>query len=236
MDLIYNKRFNNTNINDIKNEFSEYKNELNLFIKNDSDNENRGYNENEVIKLNDNFIYEINNNNENNLIALNEMPKKYKEKIIDEMIVPFNDIRNQIANLNSEILEKKENKINKAYLRNLFNYTSQKDLTPEERIIKEREFYNDPYETKLKRRRYEIYKIIQNKRQINNKHKQDSTDLINIMNEIKDNDIKEIIKNQSQQILNILSIELPKDKKIEKIKTILKNNSKNLNEKIDNIF
>ena len=152
------------------------------------------------------------------------------------MIVPFNDIRNQIANLNSEILEKKENKINKAYLRNLFNYTSQKDLTPEERIIKEREFYNDPYETKLKRRRYEIYKIIQNKRQINNKHKQDSTDLINIMNEIKDNDIKEIIKNQSQQILNILSIELPKDKKIEKIKTILKNNSKNLNEKIDNIF
>ena len=237
MNLIHNKRFNiNNNINDIKTEFSEYKNDLNLFMKNDSDNENREYNENEVIKLNDNFMYEITNNTDNNLISLNDTPNKYKQKIIDEMVVPFNDIRDQIANLNAEILEKKENKINKAYLRKLFNYTSLKDLTPAERITKEKEFYDDPYETKLKRRREQIYGIIQSKRKINDEHKNDSINLINIMNKIEDNDIKKIIKNQSQEILNILSIELPKNEKIEKIKTILKNNSKDLDKKIDDIF
>ena len=123
------------------------------------------------------------------------------------MVIPFNSIRDQIANLNAEILEKKENKINKAYLRKLFNYTSLRDLTPGERIIKEKEFYDDPYETKLKRRREQIYGIIQSKRKIDDNYKNDSINLINIMNKIEDNDIKKIIKNQSQQILNILSIE-----------------------------
>ena len=228
-DILYKKRL--SSIRDVlKKELDEYKKDLNDFVAASSNSEIRDYNENKVIDLNDNLIYTINDN-------INIMKKVSQESPRRERFeIPFEEIRNYIAGINSNILKNKEIKRNTSFLNKLFKYTSDKDLTIEQRMMKEKEFYDDRDGEKLKRRREKINEIIGKKRGIDfTNYKKDSVELINIMNDIKDEDIINTLKKYKNEIISILNEEITKKNKIEKIIEILKKDLKS-DEKIKKLF
>ena len=228
-DILYKKRL--SSIRDVlKKELDEYKKDLNDFVAASSNSEIRDYNENKVIDLNDNLIYTINDN-------INIMKKVSQESPRRERFeIPFEEIRNYIAGINSNILKNKEIKRNTSFLNKLFKYTSDKDLTIEQRMMKEKEFYDDRDGEKLKRRREKINEIIGKKRGIDfTNYKKDSVELINIMNDIEDEDIRNTLKKYKNEIISILNEEITKKNKIEKIIEILKKDLKS-DEKIKKLF
>ena len=103
-------------------------------------------------------------------------------------------------------------------------------------MMKEKEFYDDRDGEKLKRRREKINEIIGKKRGIDfTNYKKDSVELINIMNDIEDEDIRNTLKKYKNEIISILNEEITKKNKIEKIIEILKKDLKS-DEKIKKLF
>ena len=221
-EYLFNKRFNQNSFNEEINKFKENLDEINK--NKDLETNKRKYIEDEVSNLNDEIRINLTDFKKYMEKQLNEGINNKTKNVIEKDVGYINEISDYLINYNINTLENQQKRMQKEYIKKLFNPLQQINLTPEERLEKERVFYEDKYEEKLKQRKKRLNDMLKNKREKTDEliQKKIIIKLINEMEKIENMNVRKIISDNKNEILNILFKNTDENQKINEIKNFLK--------------